>query len=154
MALSPPAKRLKSRPITFTFELPTQKLREFWDGLEKGKVYASKCKKCGDLSFPPTADCSHCLNHEMEWVDIQGEGEIETFTQIVIRPASFQNHPTYTVAVAKMNAGVKVLAWLTTAKLGDVKVGAKVKLGAVKSEDGPSYGFTLVSSNSDQPPLK
>jgi len=138
-------RRLKSRPITFIFEIPTQKLREFWDGLEKGKVYASKCKKCGNLSFPPAADCPHCLNREVEWVDIQGEGEIETFTHIVIRPASFQNHPTYTVAVAKMNAGVTVLAWLTAAKLSDVKVGAKVRLATVNSEDGPCYGFTLVS---------
>jgi uncharacterized OB-fold protein len=145
MALSPPVRRLKSRPITFIFELPTDKLTEFWSGLEKGKVYASKCKKCGNITFPPTADCSHCLNQTMEWADIQGEGEIETFTHIVIRPASFQNHPTYTVAVAKMNSGVKVLAWLTSAKLGDVKVGAKVRLAAVQSEDGPSYGFTLVN---------
>ncbi len=145
MALSPPVKRLKSRPITFIFELPTEKLTEFWDGLEKGKVYASKCKKCGNVTFPPTADCSHCRNQEMEWVDIQGDGEIETFTHIVIRPTSFQNHPTYTVAVAKMDAGVKVLAWLTSPKLGDVKVGARVRLAAVQSQDGPSYGFTLVN---------
>jgi uncharacterized OB-fold protein len=131
--------------MTFIFELPTEKLTEFWDGLEKGKVYASKCKKCGKITFPPTADCSHCLNQAMEWVDIQGEGEIETFTHIVIRPASFQNHPTYTVAVARMNAGVKVLAWLASAKLGDVKVGARVRLSTVRSEDGPSYGFTLVN---------
>jgi len=143
MALSPPVRRLKSRPITFIFELPTDKLTEFWNGLEKGKVYASKCKKCGHITFPPAADCSQCLDSGPEWIDIQGEGEIETFTHIVIRPASFQNHPTYTVAVAKMNTGVKVLAWLTSRKLSDVKIGAKVRLAAVESEDGPSYGFTL-----------
>lgn len=144
MALSPPVRRLKSRPITFTFELPTEKLTEFWGGLEKGKVYASKCKKCGHITFPPTADCSRCLSSGPEWVDVQGEGEIETFTHIVIRPASFQNHPTYTVAVVKMNSGVKVLAWLTSAKLSSVKIGAKVRLAAVLSEEGPSYGFTLI----------
>jgi len=145
MAMSPPVRRLKSRPITFIFELPTDKLKEFWEGLEKGHVYASKCKKCGNLTFPPTADCKNCRNQEMEYVDIQGDGEIETFTHIVIRPPSFQNHPTYTVAVAKMSSGVKVLAWLTSAKLGNVKVGARVKLAPVQSPEGPSYGFTLIS---------
>lgn len=144
MALSPPVRRLKSRPVTFVFELPTDKLTEFWNGLEKGKVYASKCKKCGHITFPPAADCSRCLNSGIEWVEIQGEGEVETFTHIVIRPASFQSHPTYTVAVVKMNAGVKVLAWLTGSKLSDVKVGAKVRLAATQSEDGPSYGFTPI----------
>ncbi len=145
MALSPPVRRLKSRPVTFIFEIPTEKLTGFWDGLQNGKVYASKCSKCGHISFPPTANCSRCLNSGIEWVDIQGEGEIETFTHIVIRPASFQAHPTYTVAVAKMKEGVKVLAWLTGAKLGDAKVGAKVKLSAVQSEDGPTYEFTLTN---------
>jgi uncharacterized OB-fold protein len=144
MALTPPVRRLKSRPVTFIFELPTEKLTEFWSGLEKGKVYASKCKKCGQITFPPAADCSRCFNSGPEWVDIQGEGEIETFTHIVIRPASFQSHPTYTVAVVKMNTGIKVLAWLTSTKLSDVKVGAKVRLAAVQSEEGPSYGFTLI----------
>jgi hypothetical protein len=90
------------------------------------------------------ADCSRCLTSGFEWVDIQGEGTIETFTHIVIRPPSFQSHPTYTVAVAKMDSGVKVLAWLTGIKLGDAKVGARVKLAATKSEEGPTYGFTLI----------
>lgn len=144
MSLSPPVRKLKSRPITFVFEIPTDKLSEFWTGLEKGKVYASKCPKCGNLSFPPVADCSRCLHSGPEWVELQGEGEIETFTHVVIRPTSFADHETYTVAVAKMKEGIKVLAWLTGTKLTNVKVGAKVKLVAKESEKGPTYAFTLV----------
>jgi len=136
--------RLKSRPVTFVFELPTEKLTEFWNGLSKGNVYASKCKKCGKVTFPPAADCSRCLNSEVEWVDLQGEGEIETFTHIVVRPTSFANHGTYTVAVAKMKEGVRVLAWLEGTKLSNVKVGAKVKLVGKVTDEGPTYAFTLL----------
>jgi len=74
---------------------------------------------------------------------LQGDGEIETFTHVVVRPSSFAGHETYTVAVAKMKEGVKVLAWLAGAKLNQVKVGAKVRLSAKVSEDGPTYEFTL-----------
>ncbi len=144
MALSPPIRKLKSRPVTFIFEIPTDKLSEFWTGLEKGKVYASKCKNCGNLSFPPVADCAKCLTSDPEWVELSGEGEIETFTHIVIRPASFAGHETYTVAVAKMKEGIKVLAWLTGVKLSEVRVGAKVKLLAKVTEDGPTYAFNPV----------
>lgn len=144
MTLTPPMRRLKSRPVTFIFEIPTEKLTEFWNGLEKGKVYASKCPKCGNISFPPVADCSRCLTSGLEWIELQGEGEIETFTHIVIRPASFQSHPNYTVAVAKMKEGVKVLAWLTGTKLSNAKIGAKVKLVAKETEEGPTYAFTLL----------
>jgi uncharacterized OB-fold protein len=143
MSLGPPVQRLKSRPVTFTFELPTEKLTEFWNGLAKGNVYASKCTKCGKITFPPATDCSRCLSSGVEWVDLQGEGEIETFTHIVVRPTSFANHGTYTVAVARMKEGARVLAWLEGTKLGSVKVGAKVRLKGKVTEEGPTYAFTL-----------
>jgi len=144
MSLGPPVQRIKSRPVTFIFELPTEKLTEFWSNLSKGKVYASKCTKCGKVTFPPVADCSRCMNSAVEWVDLQGEGVIETFTHIVVKPTSFANHGTYTVAVATMKEGARVLAWLEGAKLGTVKVGAKVKLVGQVTEEGPTYAFTLV----------
>ena len=144
MSLGPPVQRVKSRPVTFTFELPTEKLTEFWNGLPKGKVYASKCTKCGKVTFPPVADCSRCFNSAVEWIDLQGEGVIETFTHIVVRPTSFANHATYTVAVARMKENARVLAWLEGAKLGTVKVGARVKLVGKVTEEGPTYAFTLV----------
>lgn len=146
MAFTPTIPKLKSRPITFTFDIPTEKLSEFWAGLRNGKVYASKCPKCSSLSFPPVADCSQCLHSGPEWVELQGEGEIESFTHIVIRPGSFAAHETYTVAVAKMKEGVKVLAWLTGIKLSDAKIGAKVRLAAKDTDEGPTYTFTLADT--------
>lgn len=146
MTLTSPIRALKSKPVTFIFDIPTDKLAEFWAGLQEGKVLASKCPHCGNISFPPVADCSRCLKSGIKWVPLNGEGEVETFTHVVLRPSSFANHETYTVAVARMKEGVKVLAWLTGTKLTDVKVGAKVKLVAKYSEDGPTYEFNLVRS--------
>jgi uncharacterized OB-fold protein len=140
MAFGPPTRALKSRPITFAFDIPTNKTAKFWDELENGKVYGTKCKKCGQKYFPPTVDCAKCLSSDMEWIDLTGEeGEIETFTHVIVRPPSFAGHETYTVAVAKLKQGVKVLAWLTGVKLGQAKIGMKVKLAAKTSPDGPSY---------------
>lgn len=146
MTLDPPVRRLRSRPLTFIFEIPTDRLTQFWTGLRKGKVYASKCAKCGTLSFPPVFDCSQCLQSGPEWVELREEGEIETFTHIAVRPASFADQDTYTVVVARMNEGVKVLAWLIGAKLSEVKVGAKVKLVAKGSKEEPPYAFTLTAN--------
>jgi uncharacterized OB-fold protein len=76
----------------------------------------------------------------MDWIDLTGgEGEVETFTHVIVRPPSFAEHDTYTVAVAKMKQGVKVLAWLSGVKLGQAKVGMKVKLVGKPSPEGSSY---------------
>jgi uncharacterized OB-fold protein len=140
LSFGPPTRALKSRPITFVFDIPTNKTAKFWDELENGKVYGTKCRKCGRKYFPPVADCAGCLSSDMEWIDLTGqEGEIETFTHVIVRPSSFAEHETYTVAVANLKQGVKALAWLSGLKMGEAKVGMKVKLVGKPSPDGASY---------------
>ncbi|MEM3626872.1 MAG: Zn-ribbon domain-containing OB-fold protein [Candidatus Bathyarchaeia archaeon] len=133
---------IKSREIKIVQEMPISKTLKFWEGLKQGKVYATKCAKCGKLYFPPSADCPDCLSSEVKWVELSSEAEIETFTHVVVRPTSFQQYKPYTVAIGKLREGVKVLAWLTGFKLSEIKVGMKVKLAAgVTPEGNPTYEF-------------
>ena len=133
---------IKSREIKLIQEIPISKNLKFYDGLKEGKVYATRCKECGKLYFPPNADCPDCLTTELEWVQLSSEAEVETFTHVVIRPTTFQQNKPYTVAIGKLKEGVKVLAWLTGFKLSEIKVGMKVKLVAKTSMEGnPTYEF-------------
>jgi uncharacterized OB-fold protein len=133
---------IKTREIKIVQEMPISKTLKFWEGLKQGKVYATKCTKCGKLYFPPTADCPDCLSSDVNWIELSSEAEIETFTHVVVRPTSFQQYKPYTVAIGKLKEGVKVLAWLTGFKLSEIKVGMKVKLVAgVTPEGNPTYEF-------------
>ena len=133
---------IKSREIKLVQDIPISKNLKFYEGLKEGKVYATKCKECGKLYFPPNADCPDCLTTELEWVPLSSEAEVETFTHVVIRPTTFQQNKPYTVAIGKLKEGVKVLAWLTGFKLSEIKVGMKVKLVAKTSTEGnPTYEF-------------
>ncbi len=133
---------IKSKPITIVEEIPISKILKFWEGLKEGKVYATKCCKCGRLYFPPSADCSDCLCSEMQWVELSTEAEIETFTHVVVRPTSFCQYKPYTVAIGKLREGVKVLAWLTGFKLSQIRVGLKVKLVTKATQEGDlTYEF-------------
>lgn len=107
---------LRSRPLNITYKIPISKTLKFWEGLKEGKIYATKCKKCGKLYFPPVADCSACFSSSLEWNELSGEGEIETFTHVIVKPASFSNEPPYTVAIARLKEGVRALAWLVNVK--------------------------------------
>ena len=127
---------LRSRPLNIIYNIPISKTLKFWEGIKEGKIYTTKCKKYGKLYFPPVGDCANCLSSDMEWVELSGEGEIETFTHVIVKPASFQNEPPYTVAIARLKEGVRALAWLTGVKKRDVKVGLKVKLVAKVTPEG------------------
>jgi hypothetical protein len=133
---------IKSRAIMLTQDIPISKNLTFWEGLKEGKVYATKCKQCGKLYFPPNIDCPDCLTTELEWTPLSSEAEVETFTHIVVRPTTFQQNKPYTVAIGKLKEGVKVLAWLTGFRLSEIKVGMKVKLVAKVAQEGnPTYEF-------------
>ena len=134
---------IKSREIKVVQEIPINKTLPFWEGLKQRKILATKCKGCGRLYFPPVADCSQCLTSNMEWVELGNEATIETFTHVVVRPASFQHEKPYTVAIGRLKEGVRVLAWLTGFKLSEIKVGMKAKLIAkITLEGNPTYEFT------------
>jgi uncharacterized OB-fold protein len=133
---------IKAREIRIAPDIPVSKTLKFWEGLKEGKVYGTRCTKCGRLYFPPTADCPDCLDSRVEWVQLSEEAEIETFTHVVVRPTSFQQYKPYTVAIGRLKEGVKVLAWLSGFKLSEVKMGMKVKLVAKMSPEGnPTYEF-------------
>ncbi len=134
---------LKSaRTLHITYNLPISRTSKFWQGLKGGKIYATKCQKCGKLHFPPVADCGDCGSSNVKWIELEGEGEIETFTQVVVKPASFSKKPDYIVAIACLKEGVRALAWLIGVEREDVKVGMKVRLVARVTSDGRvSYEF-------------
>ncbi len=133
---------LKSKPLELTFEIPIGKTERFYEDLIDGKVSATRCKKCGALHFPPAADCSECMSSEVEWVPLKGEAELLTYTHVIVRPASFSQQETYTVAVARLKEGVNALAWVTGIKRSDLKIGMKLRLIAAKTPDGrPTYNF-------------
>ena len=134
---------LKSdRTLCISYNIPISKTLKFWEGIKEGKIYTSKCKKCGKLHFPPVADCGACLSSDIEWVELKGEGKIESFTHVIVKPTSFSSEPPYTVAIAKLKEGVKALAWLVGVKKKDAKVGMKVKLVAkVTSDERLTYEF-------------
>lgn len=133
---------IKSREIIVQQLIPISKTLKFWEGLKEGIIFATRCESCGQTHFPPASDCSNCLLSKMSWVELGGEAEIETFTHVVARPISFQPYKPYTVAIGKIEEGVKVFAWLKGFKLSEVKVGMKVKLVAGTDEEGrPTFMF-------------
>jgi len=137
---------LKSaRSLTLRYKLPISRTRKFWEKLKEGKVYATKCGKCGKLYFPPVADCGKCGASSMEWIELDGEGELVTFTQVFVKPPSFSDESDYIVGIARLKEGVNALAWLVGVEREKIRLGMKVRLVAEVSAEGrPSYHFVAV----------
>jgi len=115
----------------------------------KGKVVRIStgiwmCKKCGTIYFPPQLDCPKCRSSDMEWIELSGEGELLTFTQINVKPYSFSHYPDYIVGIARLKEGINVTAWVAESDPKKLKPGVKVKLQVTKRQPENYLTYEIV----------
>ena len=125
------------RSLTLRFDIPISKTKEFWESLRRGVLVTTKCAKCGNVTFPPQADCPRCMNGGFVWTELGTDAELVTFTQVRVAPSSFSDKAPYLIAIGQLRDGLKVLAWLEGAD--GPKPGMKLKLEARKSREGNPY---------------
>jgi len=137
----PPALHSR-RTLTLRFDIPISKTHEFWDSLREGRFVTTKCSKCGNVLFPPQADCPKCMNDEFSWVDLGRDATLITFTQVQVAPASFSDAEPYIIAIGEFADGLKVLAWLEGVKREEARPGMKLRIEARTGAEGnPHYVF-------------
>jgi len=127
---------MKSRTLMLTHDIPISRTKTYWEGLEKAKVCATKCKNCGEIYYPPQVDCANCSSSEVEWIQLS-EGVLETFTQVYLKPQGFTHYEhNYIIAIAIASEGVKVMGWLEETDVKTAKVGMPIKITAKIMPDG------------------
>ncbi|MCH1771156.1 MULTISPECIES: Zn-ribbon domain-containing OB-fold protein [Metallosphaera] len=130
------------RELDLRYQIPVKRISKFFDELKKGKVLATRCSKCGTVYFPPQDDCPKCRTSNLEWKEIQGEGEILTYTVISVKPPSFAHYPDYVVGIARFG-DVNVTAWVDGPR-EKIKVGSRVKLDVSKREPEGYITYRLI----------
>ena len=91
---------------------PATRVAAFATHLREGRLMASRCRACGTRSFPPRADCERCLSPDFEWVEIEGRGQLVSWTRISAAPTGFEAWAPYTLGVVELEGGGRAMAWL------------------------------------------
>ena len=132
------------REVRLRYTISIDRIKEFFDALSEGKILATKCKSCGQLYFPPQADCSKCRKGDMKWVDLPREGKLITYTMINVKPSSFAHYEDYIVGIAELENGIKVLAWVREKDPKKLRVGQRVKLEVVRRQPENYFVYEIV----------
>jgi hypothetical protein len=138
---------ISMRELPLRFNLGIAKIQKFYDGLKEGKIYLTQCKNCGEKFFPPQADCPKCMKSDMDWVPLNGEGELLTCTMIFVKPPTFSHYKDYIVGIARMKEGVKVMAWLNIDDPTKIKPKMKVRLQTTKREPEGLITYEFIPIN-------
>lgn len=116
---------------------------------QRYRLEASKCKGCGNVSFPPRLICPECKSRKFETIKLNDEGKILTYTIIRVASDSFSKITPFAVAVIEVNDGARLMAQITDSPPEEVVIGRKVKIVFRKIQDeGVSglhcYGYKAI----------
>ncbi|MEW5937813.1 MAG: Zn-ribbon domain-containing OB-fold protein [Candidatus Thermoplasmatota archaeon] len=107
---------------------PYTKVSQFADELQKGRFVGSKCRDCGEISFPPRADCQRCLGSDFEFIAVKPEGSLVTFTVVHSAPAGFEDLAPYVLGLVDLDGGGRVLSWIEGLQMNEIKIGMRVRI--------------------------
>ena len=131
------------RRLELSYLICIENISPFFENMREGKLVTTKCSKCGEIFFPPQKDCPTCRISEMDWIELKKEGVLETLTIVFVRPPTFSHYEPYTVAIARLDDGVRITAWLR----GDprkVGIGQRVRVEIKRREKEGHYMYEIV----------
>ena len=105
------------------------KVNDFIGYLEKGKVMATKCKKCGHISYPPGIACPHCWSDELEWVDLPKTAKVVNMTETMAGAPTGFDSPLIMAWLGfdKSHPLKHLLVRIINCQAGQLKIGDEVK---------------------------
>jgi len=105
-------------------------IQSYIDGLKRGKILGSKCKKCGQLMIPLKPVCSRCGSFDVEEFEAGGGGVIQSFTVIYVAPEKYKDKVPYVVALVQLDEGETIMGRLIGVdpnKPANIDIGKRVK---------------------------
>ena len=111
----------------------------FWEAQDRHELTFQKCSQCGTVRYPIGPLCPDCRSFDFAWIASSGRGTVHSYT--VVR---HQTHPAfavpYTIVLAEMEEGPRLIAQLRAPEGTPVEIGAAVR---VEWEDLPHQALPV-----------
>jgi uncharacterized OB-fold protein len=125
--------------------LPGDSVEETPAGL---RMVASKCEKCGTVTYPMSEICHKCWSSSFAHVHLSTKGKLYSFSIVHIAPRPW--HTPYAIGYVDLPDNVRVLSHIKADNLADIAIDMPVELGLgeVGEQDGKpirSFVFKAVS---------
>lgn len=125
--------------IVRPWPLPDRDTGPFWEAQNRHELVFQRCSTCAHVRYPVGPTCPGCLSFEFEWVASSGLGRVYSYTVV-----HHQTHPAfptpYTVVLAEMQEGPRVIAQLRAPDETRPEIGASVR---IEWEDGPHQALPV-----------
>lgn len=107
--------------------------------IDKYRLIATKCKKCGRTAYPPSAMCRYCGSSEIEKIELIDEkARLLTWTIIYNVMDGFEERKPLILGILEtMNSGTRIMAPLVDVLSEELKAGMVMEpvLRRIRDED-------------------
>ncbi len=138
-SLKPDKFLIVHRPHGSLFHHSYGKVSQFFMGILEGKLYGTKCPKCGLVYCPPRAHCFNpkCRLEETKWVELPKKGEVHSYTIMTIAWPSMAHLQPLVGAMVRVD-GTNTCLPMTMREVDPEKVniGLKVNINISKQPKG------------------
>jgi hypothetical protein len=122
-------------------------IENFYRFCGQKKLMAVRCTNCNTIVWPPRTICPRCLHDNFKWEQLQGKGQLLTYTIIHFPPTQFQAIAPYAVGIVKLLEGPQLPGMIRNVKPEDLRIGmvlqADFESGLLKEwPRWPRYFFT------------
>jgi uncharacterized OB-fold protein len=141
-APAPEAPRRKATPTAFDFfpqeEAQQTRISRFFDELRAGRLTTTRCRKDGELHWPPRVACPHCHGEDLEWVTLPLTGTLYAFSALLAgAPLGMETELPIVMGLADLDGeSIRLFGRIVGAAWSDLRVGDRVRVEPFELEDG------------------
>ena len=101
--------------------------KPFWEAAGNQRLMIPRCPACEAWRMPPTPFCPDCQTHGIDWVEVEPEGELYSWTVVNRAPDPTWKVPWVPAIVSLPQAGgVRLVSNVIGARPMDLCVGMKL----------------------------
>jgi uncharacterized protein len=99
----------------------------YWRASREKRLLLQYCKESQQFQFYPRPMSIATGRQTLEWREVDGRGEIYTYSVTHRGFGPFEGHEPYAVVIVRLDAGVDILSNLVHCEPADLRVGLRVK---------------------------
>lgn len=100
----------------------------FYEFLNEKRLMAAKCSECGTMLLPPKPMCTNCFSTNLKWIELEGTGNLLSYTVIHVAPEQFQSMAPYTVGILEFKSGLRLPGIIRDVEPEKITVGMDLKI--------------------------
>lgn len=108
----------------------------FWEASRKKRLKLQYCRESEAFQFFPRPISIATGRDTLEWREMEGKGEVYSFTLTYVGLKQFKGHEPYAVILARLDAGVDIVSNIVNCRREDLRVGLRIRPFWLPLDDG------------------